>query len=105
MTGFQRIDGCGPQRYNAYPGTMKVEVDTTCEQDCEFTELEATAVDLAGAPISATRSVGSKRFPRNRDVLVHRARGLALPVRQYEATPCGAESRNNFRKEIRDNQS
>ncbi len=46
VTGFQRIGGCGPQRYDAYPGTMKVDVGTMCEQDCEFTELEATAVDL-----------------------------------------------------------
>lgn len=46
ITGFQRIGGCGPQRYDAYPGTMKVEMGTMCERDCEFMELEATAVDL-----------------------------------------------------------
>ena len=47
VTGFRRIGGCGPQRYDAYPGTMKVDMDTICEHDCEFAELEATAVDLA----------------------------------------------------------
>ena len=46
VTGFERIGGRGPQRYNGYPGTMTVDVDTACEQDCEFAELEATAIDM-----------------------------------------------------------
>ena len=46
LTGFKRIGGRGPQRYDGYPGTMKVDVNSACEGDCEFAELETTAIDL-----------------------------------------------------------
>ena len=46
VTGFVRIGGCGPQRYDCYPGEMKVERDSACEAECEYAELTATAADL-----------------------------------------------------------
>ena len=46
LTGFPRIGGAGPQRYDCYPGTMQVTKGTNCDEDCEFAELIATAVDL-----------------------------------------------------------
>jgi hypothetical protein len=51
VTGQVRIGGIGPQRYNAYPGEMRI-LDAACDPDCEFTALMATAVDLsANLPI------------------------------------------------------
>jgi len=41
-----RIGGVGPQMYHCYPGKMEI-LDPTCEQDCEFRALTATASDLA----------------------------------------------------------
>ena len=46
LTGFARIGGTGPQRYDCYPGTMKIDIIPTCNEDCEFAELIATAADL-----------------------------------------------------------
>ena len=46
LTGFPRIGGAGPQRYNCYPGIMQVAKGARCNEDCEFAELTATAVDL-----------------------------------------------------------
>ena len=46
LTGFPRIGGAGPQRYDCYPGTMDVAKCASCDEDCEFAELTATAVDL-----------------------------------------------------------
>ena len=46
MTGFSRVGGRGPQIYNGYPGTMDVLEIRECDDDCEFAELTATAVDL-----------------------------------------------------------
>ena len=46
VTGFERVGGCGPQRYDGYPGTMKVDRNAECETGCEFVELEASALDL-----------------------------------------------------------
>ena len=47
VTGFVRIGGCGPQRYDCYPGEMKVEKGTACDAECEFAELTATAINLS----------------------------------------------------------
>ena len=47
VTGFVRIGGCGPQRYDCYPGEMKVERDSVCETGCEYAELTATVADLS----------------------------------------------------------
>ena len=47
VTGLPRIGGKGPQIYDCYPGTMRVLDNMTCEDDCEFNELTATAVDLS----------------------------------------------------------
>ena len=47
VTGCVRIGGCGPQRYDCYPGEMKVERDAACEAGCEYAELTATAADLS----------------------------------------------------------
>ena len=47
VTGLTRIGGVGPQSYDCYPGTMKVQKDAICDDDCEFTALTATAVDLS----------------------------------------------------------
>ena len=44
--GLPRIGGAGPQRYDGYPGAMRVLTDTGCESSCEFDELTASAVDL-----------------------------------------------------------
>ena len=46
LAGFPRIWGAGPQRYDCYPGTMKVDRNAKCDEGCEFAELTATAVDL-----------------------------------------------------------
>ena len=46
LTGFSRIGGAGPQRYDCYPGTMRVDKSSGCNENCEFAELTATAVDL-----------------------------------------------------------
>ena len=46
LTGFPRIGGSGPQRYDCYPGIMQVAKGARCNEDCEFAELTATAVDL-----------------------------------------------------------
>ena len=46
LTGFARIGGRGPQRYDCYPGTMRVQTDTVCDAECEFAALTATAIDL-----------------------------------------------------------
>ena len=46
VTGFVRIGGRGPQRYDCYPGRMKVETDVVCDAECEFASLTATAIDL-----------------------------------------------------------
>jgi hypothetical protein len=45
-TSQPRIGGVAPQMYHAYPGTMEVDRSTTCEPDCEFPPLAATAPDL-----------------------------------------------------------
>lgn len=46
VSGLQRVSGVGPQRYNAYPGSMDVSTTEPCLEDCEFTQLTATAVDM-----------------------------------------------------------
>ena len=46
LAGFPRIGGAGSQRYDCYPGTMKVDRNAKCDEGCEFVELTATAVDL-----------------------------------------------------------
>ena len=47
VTGFERVGGCGPQRYDGYPGRMKVKNDAVCADGCEFSSLTATAIDLS----------------------------------------------------------
>ena len=47
ITGFERIGGCGPQRYDGYPGRMKVDKNTRCDDECEFLALTASAFDLS----------------------------------------------------------
>ena len=47
IAGFERIGGCGPQRYDGYPGRMKVEKNTRCDDECEFLALTASAPDLS----------------------------------------------------------
>ena len=46
VTGLPRIGGVGPQRYDCYPGMMRVQQAAACNDECEFAELTATAVDL-----------------------------------------------------------
>ena len=46
LTGFPRVGGAGPQRYDCYPGIMQVDRNAKCDENCEFVELTATAVDL-----------------------------------------------------------
>jgi hypothetical protein len=45
LTGFQRIGGIGPQRYDAYPGEMSVNPAGECVPDCPFHALTASATD------------------------------------------------------------
>ena len=47
VTGFCRIGGRGPQRYDCYPGAMGVQADAVCDPQCEFVALTATATDLS----------------------------------------------------------
>ena len=47
VTGQSRIGGSGAQTYDAYPGTMKVDREQLCDDDCEFAELTATVADLS----------------------------------------------------------
>ena len=44
-TGLSRIGGIGPQTYNAYPGSMQVQESPTCESECDFEALTASAAD------------------------------------------------------------
>lgn len=46
VTGMPRIGGGGAQTYDAFPGAMKVDTGRSCDDDCEFAELTATAEDL-----------------------------------------------------------
>ena len=46
VTGVVRIGGLGPQRYDCYPGRMKVQPDAVCNANCEFADLTTTAIDL-----------------------------------------------------------
>ena len=46
VAGLPRVGGAGPQRYDCYPGAMRVLTSTSCEGGCEFDELTASAVDL-----------------------------------------------------------
>jgi hypothetical protein len=46
VAGTSRISGIGPQHYHAYPGEMTVEPTSTCEPDCEYAALTASAADL-----------------------------------------------------------
>jgi hypothetical protein len=46
ITGLERVGGIGPQMYHAYPGCMEVREAESCEADCEYMALTATAVDL-----------------------------------------------------------
>ena len=45
--GLTRIGGIGPQRYDGFPGAMKVQRSWECEDECEFKGLTATAIDLS----------------------------------------------------------
>ena len=47
ITGLPRVGGTGPQMYDCYPGKMRVLDSVVCEDECEFTALTATAVDLS----------------------------------------------------------
>ena len=47
VTGLPRIGGIGPQMYDCYPGEMRVLGAVACDDECEFVELTATAVDLS----------------------------------------------------------
>jgi molybdopterin-synthase adenylyltransferase len=46
VSGLQRVSGIGPQRYNAYPGSMDVIPAAPCSVDCELSALTATAADM-----------------------------------------------------------
>ena len=48
VAGLPRIGGAGPQRYDGYPGEMRVLKDKVCEDNCEFDALTASAIDLTG---------------------------------------------------------
>lgn len=45
VAGLPRIGGTGPQKYDAYPGKMEI-LGGSCESECEFAALTATAIDL-----------------------------------------------------------
>ena len=47
VTGLPRIGGIGAQRYDCYPGKMRVLQAGACDDECEFAALTATAVDLS----------------------------------------------------------
>ena len=47
LTGFNRIGGTGIQKYDAFPGTMRVLTGVECEEDCEYSSLTATGADLS----------------------------------------------------------
>ncbi len=46
VAGMPRVSGVGPQRYNAYPGSMEFSQTAPCSADCEFVQLTATAADM-----------------------------------------------------------
>ncbi len=48
IAGSSRVSGIGPQHYQAYPGSMEVTATDTCEPDCEFAAITASAISLAG---------------------------------------------------------
>lgn len=45
ITGHQRIGGTGPQSYHTYPGVMELLAVRSCDPDCAFAELTASAAD------------------------------------------------------------
>ena len=45
ITGHQRIGGTGAQSYHAYPGVMELLAVRSCDPDCAFAELTASAAD------------------------------------------------------------
>ena len=47
VTGLPRVGGIGPQRYDCYPGAMRVLPGEVCDDECEFAALTATAIDLS----------------------------------------------------------
>lgn len=48
VTGMKRLGGYGSQMYHCYPGFMEVLNITKCQEDCEYSKLTATAIDLSG---------------------------------------------------------
>jgi molybdopterin-synthase adenylyltransferase len=45
LTGMERVGGTGPQHYHGYPGELTVS-QSSCESDCEFADLTASATDM-----------------------------------------------------------
>lgn len=55
VAGLPRIGGTGPQKYDACPGKMET-LDGSCESECEFAALTATATDLTPNLMPGPRS-------------------------------------------------
>ena len=77
----ERVGGIGPQRYHAYPGSMKVRADSTCDEDCEYSSLCATALSssiLLPDKLSPKREVPAKsrRIPSGVSGILARLRTL-----------------------------
>lgn len=48
VSGDDRVRGIGPQRYHGYPGAMEAEPRSDCREDCGYSALTASAIDLSG---------------------------------------------------------
>lgn len=48
LTATSRLGALGPQHYACYPGTMTVDQDQSCEQECEYMEVTAAAGEILG---------------------------------------------------------
>lgn len=48
VTGQRRVGGTGAQVYHCYPGMMEVYTGATCQPDCGYVALLASAEDLRG---------------------------------------------------------
>jgi len=48
VSGDDRVGGRGPQMYHAYPGEMRVDSESRCRAECDYSKLTGTAADLSG---------------------------------------------------------
>ena len=65
ITGHQRIGGTGPRSYDAYPAVMELLAVRSCDPDCAFAELTASAQAVEPRPpaIEVAKQTAPKLVP------------------------------------------